>query len=235
MKKRQKSEKLNNETIFELYNNINSKDCSQDNLTKLLIRDFLYEKYFYNYTFNVLKKNNGNSHQNLRKENYYKIINEKKSNDYQIDNYNNSNIKTDESTQNNYLDSLGCYKTQKVINIKQIKINNNDNIIINNNSLYNTILDRNNKPNILNSNINNQYENFKNNINSLSVDFKNSSKMFENKIINTIPTIEQKKNKIRLTKLKPCNIYDPLAFDKFNNYFKINFRRQYLMPNFSNI
>ena len=232
MQKKQRSEKKKDETIFELYN-IN-KNISQDNFAKLLIHDFLYEKYFYNYTFNVLNSNNFNYNRYLNNNNYFKTINEQQSNDNKNYNYNN-NIKIIE---NNHANSFSCDKTPNVINIQKININDKDNNIKNNNSLYHTILDRNNQPDIYKSNINNQSdnqsENYKNNIISISVDGKNSEKRFENKIISTIPTTEHNKNKIRLTKIKPCNIYDPLAFDKFNNFFKINFRRKYIMPNYSN-
>ena len=53
MKKLQNKNKEKNETIYTIYNK-DSDDKSQNNLTKSLIRDFLYEKFFYKYAFNDL-------------------------------------------------------------------------------------------------------------------------------------------------------------------------------------
>ena len=205
-------EKEKNDTI---YNHLN--DISQDNLAKLLIHDFLYEKYFYNYNFNDLKNNNFNSQKNFIKDNYFKTINVKT-------NYNNniSNIKNDDSTQKDSFNSFSNEKKKNFIIIKDfknIKINKDINKDINNNkSLCQTNIEISIKPEI-----------FKSNINSLSIDGNNTEKKFQNKIINTISKNDN--NKIRLTKIVPNKIYDPLAFDKFNNYFNINFRRKYLNLN----
>ena len=208
MKKKQNNEKEKNETIYTLYNK-NSNNSAQDNLAKILIRDFIYEKYFYNYTFNDLKNINLNEQNNYSND---KSLNEQLSNKYF------NNIKTEDNTQNNFIKSFSYDKTKRVINIKSKNINDEIN---KNNSLCKTNLEfYDNNPEILKSNF--------------SIDGRIFEKKSEDKIISTNNVTKIGRSKIRLTKIKENKIYDPLSFDKFNNFFNINFRNQYLMSDISN-
>ena len=213
MKKKQNREKEKNETIYTLYNK-NTNNSTQDNLAKLLIRDFIYEKYFYNYTFNDLKKMNLNEQNNYIND---KSLNEQLSNKY-FNNYETED--SNNNTQKYFLKSFSYDKTKKVINIKK-NINDINDEINKNNSLCKTNLDFND----------NNQEIFKSNY---SIDGKIFEKRNEDKIISTNNETKISRNKIRLTKIKENKIYDPLAFDKFNNFFNINFRKQYLMSDISN-
>ena len=212
MKKQKENAKEKNETIFTIYNK-NSSDVSQNNLSKLLIRDFIYEKYFYNYTFNNLNDNNNNYNYNYDSQ---KNIMEDKTleeNNKAI----NTNFQTEENFQKNTFKSFSCDKTKKFINIKK-KNNFFDDTINKNNSLCRTNLD-------IDSN---NTEVFKSNYSNFSIDGRIFEKYNQNqKKMKTVPRLG--KNKIRLMKIKPGKIYDPLAFDKFNNFFNFNFRKQYIM------
>ena len=216
LKKMQNKNKEKNETIYTIYNK-DSKDISQNNLTKLLIRDFLYEKYFYNYTFNNIKYNNNNLKNNLIKENY-KSLNEQNLNTY----YNNS-IKTEDTTQNEFLKSLNCDKSKKIISIKNKNKENIRNFLSENNSLCQTNFDFKDKPEV-----------FKSNFNNFSIDGKifDEKYNYKEKIINKISRVG--KTKIRLIKTKANKVYDPLAFEKFNYLFNMNFRKQYVESNMNN-
>ena len=214
MKKLQNKNKEKNETIYTIYNK-DSDDKSQNNLTKSLIRDFLYEKFFYKYAFNDLNYYNNYLKNNLIKDNYYKSINEHNLNTY----YNNS-IKTEDTTQKEFLKSLSCDKTKKTINIRNINnTTNNKNFPSVNNSLCQTNF--NEKPGVLKSNF-------------FSIDGKMLEEKYKysNKIVNTVSI--SGKSKIRLTKTKSNKVYDPLAFEKFNKFFNITFRKQYIDPNLNN-
>ena len=195
LKKQKENAKEKNETIYTIYNK-NSSDISQNNLAKLLIRDFLYEKYFYNYTFNDLS---GDCNNNF---NYSPT---------------NNNFKTEINFQINALKSFSCDKNKKIINIKK---NNNFND------------DNNNKNSSLNKTNfdfdNNNTEVFKSNYNNFSIDGTIFEKKNQSQGINTVSRLRN--NKIRLMKLKPSKVYDPLVLDKFNNFFNFNFKKQYIMP-----
>ena len=157
---------------------------------------------------------------NLNEQNNYindKSLNEQLSNKY-FNNYETED--SNNNTQKYFLKSFSYDKTKKVINIKK-NINDINDEINKNNSLCKTNLDFND----------NNQEIFKSNY---SIDGKIFEKRNEDKIISTNNETKISRNKIRLTKIKENKIYDPLAFDKFNNFFNINFRKQYLMSDISN-
>ena len=144
------------------------------------------------------------------KDNYYKSINEHNLNTY----YNNS-IKTEDTTQKEFLKSLSCDKTKKTINIRNINnTTNNKNFPSVNNSLCQTNF--NEKPGVLKSNF-------------FSIDGKMLEEKYKysNKIVNTVSI--SGKSKIRLTKTKSNKVYDPLAFEKFNKFFNITFIMYYFI------
>ena len=215
LKKQKENEKDRNETIYTIYNK-NTNDIAQNNLSKLLIRDFLYEKYFYNYTFSDLNDNNydssnSNKNNNFKYNSHTNMIKDKLLNENI--NKTNTNIKYETNYQKNILKSFSSNKIRQIINIKQ-----NTNLAQNSNtkksnSLCQTNFDFDNKPEIFKSNF--------------SIDGKILEKSYQNKIMNTVSKMGN--NKIRLMKIKPNKVYDPLAFDKFNNYFNINFRKQYII------
>ena len=68
---------------------------------------------------------------------------------------------------------------------------------------------------------------FRSKFNSLSIDGNILKEKYKNQIINTVSRF--KENKIKLNKEKENKIYDMLAFERFNDYFDINFRKQYLL------
>ena len=210
MKRKENNSRDKNETIYSIYNK-NSNDNSQNNLTKLLIHDFLYEKFFYNYTFNDLNILNFKSQKNTFEN---KILKEN------ISNINNkTNLRIEDSFQNEFLKSFSYDKNKKVIKIK--KKNNIETNEVNRNSTMSQ------------TNIDFSYnfpETFKSNY--FSIDGNIFEKKYQNKIVNTVSKIG--KNKIKLTKIKKNNVYDPLAFEKFNNFFNLNFRRQYIMSDIIN-
>ena len=212
LKSRKYKSKIKDETIFNIYNKKNN-DESQNNLAKLLIRDFLYEKFFYNYTFtdiDINTSNNSISQKNLIKKNLYQYKNERE----HSKNNNNTNFKINESTntQKDFLKTFSIDKKERVINIKRIRnFNMRDNLLCKTSSFNN-----NNKPYI-----------FRSKFNSLSIDGNILKEKNKNKIVNTVSRL--KENKIRLNKQKENKIYDMLAFEKFNDYFDINFRKQYLL------
>jgi hypothetical protein len=211
--KSKKSKKINDinltETIFSLYNKKNNNPSN--NMSKIMVHDFLYENLFYNYTMNNHK--NVQSQTNIIKNKNLQTLNLKKINS------NNStlNIKTNDTTQKEFIKTFNNHRTIKMneINTENASLNK-----YNNNNLYRTNTELSN-PNRINNKVFN-----------LSIDGKFLDKNNKKTILNTIASI--KKIKIRLTKPKSIKVYDPLAFDKFNNFFKINFRRQYLISNLNN-
>ena len=216
--KSKKSKKINDinltETIFKLYNKKNNNPSN--NMPKIMIHDILYENIFYNYTTNHHK--NVQSQTNIIKGKNLQKLNLKKINS----NYSTLNMKTNNTTQNEFIKTFNYHRTMKnnEINKENATLNkDNSNNNNKNNNLYRTNTEVNN-PNQINNKVFN-----------LSIDGKFLDKN-NKKTINTIAKI--KKIKIRLTKPKSIKVYDPLAFDKFNNLFNINFRRQYLVSNINN-
>ena len=218
--KSKKSKKINDinltETIFKLYNKKNNNPSN--NMPKIMIHDILYENLFYNYTTNHHK--NVQSQTNIIKGKNLQKLNLKKINS----NYSTLNMKTNNTTQNEFIKTFNYHRTMKnnEINKENATLNkDNSNNNNKNNNLYRTNTEVNN-PNQINNKVFN-----------LSIDGKFLDKN-NKKTINTIAKI--KKIKIRLTKpkSKSIKVYDPLAFDKFNNLFNINFRRQYLVSNINN-
>ena len=192
---------LKEETILNLYNK-NYNDEYQTNMAKLLVSDFLYEKIFYNYTLNDLNANN--SDKNLVIGTSYKLQND--------DNYskNDKNSTTNQSSfiQTEYLKTFNSNQRKNNINIQRVR---NINRINNYFSKTNHISHDN-------------PSNFKAKLNSLSIDSNNLRLTNNNKLFNTI--CRTKENVTRL--IKPNNkIYDPLAFEKFNNLFHINLRKKF--------
>jgi len=213
--KTKKSKKINDinltETIFGLFNK--KKNNPSNNMSKIMIHDLLYENIFYNYTTNNHK--NVQSQTNIIKNKNLKTLNLKKINT------NNStlNIKTNDTTQKDFIKTFSNHITSKTNEINKEKPTlNKDNS--KNDSLYRTNTEVTN-PNRINNKVFN-----------LSIDGKFLDKNYKKTILNTITKI--KKIKIRLTKPKSIKAYDPLAFDKFNNFFNINFRKQYLISNLNN-
>ena len=213
--KTKKSKKINDinltETIFGLFNK--KKNNPSNNMSKIMIHDLLYENIFYNYTTNNHK--NVQSQTNIIKNKNLKTLNLKKINS------NNStlNIKTNDTTQKDFIKTFSNHITSKINEInKENPTLNKDNS--KNDSLYRTNTEHTN-PNRINNKAFN-----------LSIDGKFLDKNYKKTILNTITKI--KKIKIRLTKPKSIKAYDPLAFDKFNNFFNINFRKQYLISNLNN-
>ena len=215
--KSKKSKKINNinlsETIFNLYNK--KKNNPSNNMSKIMIHDILYENLFYNYTTNNHK--NVQSQTNIIKGKNLQGLNLKKINS----NYSTLNIKTNDTTQKDFIKTFNNHRTMKISEInKENATLDKDNISNKNNNLYRTNTELTN-PNRI-----------KNKVFNLSIDGKFLDKNNKKTILNTITKI--KKIKIRLTKPKSIKVYDPLAFDKFNNFFNINFRRQYLISNLYN-
>lgn len=215
--KSKKSKKINdinlNETIFKLYNKKNNNPSN--NMSKIMIHDILYENLFYNYTTNNHK--NVQSQTNIIKGKNLQGLNLKKINS----NYSTLNIKTNDTTQKDFIKTFNNHRTMKISEINKENVTQDkDNSNNKNNNLYRTNTELTN-PNRI-----------KNKVFNLSIDGKFLDKNNKKTILNTITKI--KKIKIRLTKPKSIKVYDPLAFDKFNNFFNINFRRQYLISNLNN-
>ena len=215
--KSKKSKKINNinlsETIFKLYNK--KKNNPSNNMSKIMIHDILYENLFYNYTTNNHK--NVQSQTNIIKGKNLQGLNLKKINS----NYSTLNIKTNDTTQKDFIKTFNNHRTMKISEInKENATLSKDNSNNKNNNLYRTNTELTNPKRINNKVFN------------LSIDGKFLDKNNKKTILNTITKI--KKIKIRLTKPKSIKVYDPLAFDKFNNFFNINYRRQYLISNLNN-
>ena len=215
--KSKKSKKINdinlNETIFKLYNKKNNNPSN--NMSKIMIHDILYENLFYIYTTNNHK--NVQSQTNIIKGKNLQGLNLKKINS----NYSTLNIKTNDTTQKDFIKTFNNHRTMKISEINKENVTQDkDNSNNKNNNLYRTNTELTN-PNRI-----------KNKVFNLSIDGKFLDKNNKKTILNTITKI--KKIKIRLTKPKSIKVYDPLAFDKFNNFFNINFRRQYLISNLNN-
>ena len=215
--KSKKSKKINdinlNETIFKLYNKKNNNPSN--NMSKIMIHDILYENLFNNYTTNNHK--NVQSQTNIIKGKNLQGLNLKKINS----NYSTLNIKTNDTTQKDFIKTFNNHRTMKISEINKENVTQDkDNSNNKNNNLYRTNTELTN-PNRI-----------KNKVFNLSIDGKFLDKNNKKTILNTITKI--KKIKIRLTKPKSIKVYDPLAFDKFNNFFNINFRRQYLIFNLNN-
>ena len=184
-------------------------------MSKIMIHDILYENLFYNYTTNNHK--NVQSQTNIIKGKNLQGLNLKKINS----NYSTLNIKTNDTTQKDFIKTFNNHRTMKISEInKENATQDKDNSNNKNNNLYRTNTELTN-PNRI-----------KNKVFNLSIDGKFLDKNNKKTILNTITKI--KKIKIRLTKPKSIKVYDPLAFDKFNNFFNINFRRQYLISNLNN-
>ena len=212
--KSKKSKKINDinlsETIFSLFNRKNNNPSN--NMSKIMVHDILYENLFYNYTTNNHKK--VQSQTNIIKGKNPQKLNLKKINS----NYSTLNIKTNDTTQKDFIKTFNNHRTIKIneINTENVTLNKDNN----NNNLYRT------KTEFINTKKNN------NKVFNLSIDGKFLDKNNKKTILNTIANI--KKIKIRLTKPKSIKVYDPLAFDKFNNFFNMNFRRHYLISNLNN-
>lgn len=210
--KSKKSKKIYNinltETIFSLYNKKNNDPSN--NISKVMIHDLLYENLFYNYTTNNNK--NVQSQTNIIKGQKLQTLNLKKINS------NNStfNIKTNDTTQKDFIKTFTNHKSKKFNEINK----ENDAFNKEHKNIYRT-----------NTELSNPYR-INNKIFNLSIDGKFLDKNNKKTILNTITKI--KKIKIKLSKPKSIKVYDPLAFDKFNNFFNINFRRQYLISNLNN-
>jgi len=101
----------------------------------------------------------------------------------------------------------------RIVNIKRI---GNANML--NNSLSKTNSFNNHKPYM-----------FKSKSNGLSIDGKYLNENYKNQILNTV--YRMKKKKIKLSKPTKNKIYDPLALEKFNHFFNINFKKEYLLCN----
>ena len=207
LKSRKNKSKVKDESIFNIYNKNNNNIC-QNNMAKLIIREFLYEKFFYNYTFSDI--HSSNSQKNLIKNKIHKPINTKLSKNNTI-----TNLKTTENTcsQKDFLKTLNTSERKRIINIKGIR---NANMI--NNTLSKTNSFNNHKPYM-----------FKSKFNSLSIDGKYLNENYKNQILNTV--YKMKKKKIKLNKPTKNKIYDPLALEKFNHFFNINFKKEYLLCN----
>lgn len=199
-----------NDTIYTLYNK-NYNNISNNNMSKFLINDFLYENFFYNYTFNNIK--NLKSSHNKIEDNIYKLTNQRISNSHK-----NTNLKDLQNKSKDILKTLDINKKMRIINIKK----GNNNLMYYDKILYN-----------ININIDNNNNKSKNNSklfsNNKFIDLSNEEKNLDEsnktKSLNKIPKTDIKK--INLNRINPIKIYDPLAFDKFNNIYKLNFKMNY--------
>ena len=209
-----KNKKSNNSlTILNLFNK-KIKNISNNSITKFLIHDFLYENLFYNFT--VKKMENNKFQRNNIKDKYNKTYNTTKLKN--SDSNNSTNIISNNDTQKEFKKTFNSNRTNKIINIKK----NNKKFLNYNNQLYKT----NNNFNKNNSKL------FKNKFINLSIDGKYLDESYKSKTLNK--AIKTDKKRMKLIKPKSIKIYDPLAYDKFNDFFILNYRKNIFSPNFNN-